>query len=39
MMERATMVLMFVMLVGIYFLGCAAAVLYITKNIMRWLKH
>lgn len=38
-MEKATMVLMFVMLVGIYFLGCAAAVLYIAKNIMRWLKR
>lgn len=39
MMEKATMVLMFVMLVGIYFLGCAAAVLFIAKNIVRWLKH
>ena len=39
MMEKATMVLMFVMLVGIYFLGCVAAALYISKNIMRWLKH
>ena len=39
MMEKATMVLMFVMLVGIYFLGCVAVGLYIAKNIMRWLKH
>nr|DAG80128.1 MAG TPA: protein of unknown function DUF4969 [Caudoviricetes sp.] len=39
MMEKATMVLMFVMLVGIYFLGCMAVVLFITKNIMRWLKR
>jgi hypothetical protein len=33
------MVLMFVMLVGIYVLGCVAVVLYIAKNIMGWLKH
>ena len=33
------MILIFVMLVGIYVLGCAAAVLYVAKNIMRWLKH
>lgn len=39
MMEKATMALMFVMLVGIYVLGCAAAVLFITKNIVRWLKR
>lgn len=38
-MEKATMVLMFVMLVGIYFLGCAAVGLYIAKNIMGWLKR
>nr|DAT68625.1 MAG TPA: hypothetical protein [Caudoviricetes sp.] len=38
-MEKTTMVLMFVMLVGIYFLGCAAVVIYIAKNIVRWLKH
>ena len=39
MMEKATTVLMFVMLAGIYFLGCAAAGLYIANNIKRWLKH
>ena len=39
MMEKATMVLMFVMLVGIYFLGCMAVVIYITKNIVKWLRH
>ena len=39
MMEKTTMVLMFAMLVGIYFLGCVAVGLYIAKNIMRWLKQ
>ena len=38
MMEKTTMDLMFVMLVGIYFLGCMAVVISITKNIVRWLK-
>ena len=39
MMEKATMVLMRVMLVSIYFLGCAEIVIFITKNIVRWLKR
>lgn len=39
MMEKATMVLMFAMLIGIYVLGCAAITLFIAKNIVRWLKH
>lgn len=30
-MEKATMVLTFVMLVGIYFLGCVAVELFIEK--------
>lgn len=38
-MEKATMDLMFVMLVGIYFLGCMAAVIFIAKNIARWLRR
>lgn len=38
-MEKATMVLMFAMLAGIYFLGCTAVVIYIAKNIVRWLKY
>ena len=38
-MEKAEMVLMLVMLVGIYILGCVAVVLFITKNIARWLKR
>ena len=39
MMEKTAMVLMFAMLVGIYFLGCLAVVVFITKNIVRWLKR
>lgn len=39
MMEKTTMVLMLVMLVGIYFLVCAEVVIFIAKNIVRWLKH
>ena len=39
MMEKATMVLMFAMLVGIYFLGCMAVVLFMVKQMLRWLKH
>lgn len=39
MMEKIAMVLMFVMLTGIYILGCTAVVIFITKNIVRWLKH
>jgi hypothetical protein len=38
-MEKATMVLMFVMPVGIYFLGCVATESYMAKNMMGWLKH
>lgn len=37
-MEKATMILMFVMLVGIYFLGCMAAVLFMVKQMLRWLR-
>lgn len=33
------MVLMFVMSAGIYFSGCMAAVIFITKNTVKWLKH
>lgn len=39
MMEKATMVLMFAMLVGIYFLGCMAVALFIVKQMVRWLKR
>ena len=39
MMEKATMVLMFVMLAGIYFLGCVAVVLFMVKQMLRWLKR
>lgn len=39
MMEKATMVLMFAMLVGIYFLGCVAVTVFIAKQIVRWLKR
>ena len=38
-MEEAAMVLMLVMLVGIYILGCAAVAIFITKNTARWLKR
>lgn len=39
MMEKTAMALMFVMLAGIYFLGCMAVVIFITKNIVGWLKR
>lgn len=39
MMEKATMALMFAMLVGIYFLGCVAVVLFIIKQAAKWLKR
>ena len=39
MMEKATMVLMFVMLAGIYFLGCVVVVLFMVKQMLRWLKR
>lgn len=37
--EEITIVLLFAMLMGIYLLGCLAAVLFITKNIVKWLKR
>lgn len=37
--EEITILLLFAMLTGIYLLGCLAAVLFITKNIVKWLKH
>lgn len=39
MMEKTVMALMFVMLVSIYFLVCITVVIFITKNIVRWLKR
>lgn len=39
MMEKATVILMFAMLVGIYFLGCMAVVLFMVKQMVKWLKR
>lgn len=38
-MEKATVILMFAMLVGIYFLGCMAVVLFMVKQMVKWLKR
>lgn len=39
MTEKTAMVLMFAILEGIYFLVCMAVVIFITKNIVKWLKR
>lgn len=40
MREEITIVLLVAILTGIYVLvGCLAALILITKNIVRWLKH
>lgn len=38
-MEKATVILMFAMLVGIYFLGRMAVVLFMVKQMVKWLKR
>lgn len=39
MTEKTAMVLMFAIAEGIYFLVCVAVVIFIAKNIVKWLKH
>ena len=38
-LEALLVLLVFLTLVGMYTLGCVAVVIFITKNIVRWLKH